>query len=674
MGHRARLTFASLLLTGALSPLAIPQTASADSSGGLLVTVSPTRIANTANGTGGLGSTPFAAGETRSMIVTGTGGVPSSGVAAVVLEVVGSNATTAGSLSLYSDSVALPGTTDLSYPVTKASSDFAIVALGSDGGIKVTSLVGNPDVSLTVEGYFTASGSGGPGAGGFVPVTETRIFDDSATPLAAGATVQLQVSGQNGVPGGAKSVFVNATATTVNGGSGGITIWPIEQSQPSTSTLRWNSGVSSSGATFALGSSGKIYISNTGTQPIIVTLDLDGYFNSGVSAEGAAFVPVEDRIFDSGASGSQPLSGGQTMTVQVSAAAADLPDAYQFVATVLNVSVRNTSASGTLRVWASGSSEPITSDLSYDTSDNASALTFTKLGATGAVSIHNTGASAVDLTVDVQGWFRTPGTDSGATGGGTLAQDMTSSPEDESATAEKEALWDAYDAYLSGTMSWVDFSTLEATTADKWGWTPQVKQLSCPPPDCPPPSERILAVTQRGQTENFYCGPASGMVAIDYLNVGPSANDGSTLSQLHLANKNHMRTDQNGATHWYTRYWTWGVNQWIHHHNTGFYSQHARATGFAVQGFKKALRYDIDEFHPFGVSTVETSPEDTYNGHQYGSHQLIGHWITAYGYSNSTGTVYFADPATTVWSTVAPYFHSPSTAFFPKYIDNGISA
>jgi len=373
--------------------------------GGDLVMLTPTRIANTANGTGGLGSTPFTVSETRSLVLTGSGGLPTQNVAAVVLELNASNSGTPGTLSMYSDDMSLPPTTALAYPALKSASGFTFVQVGSDGGIKITSNEGTPDVALTVQGYFTAS-AGSPGSGGYVSLPQVRILDATATPIPAGGTIDVPVIGNNGVPMGASAIFANVVATA-SGGSGGLTIWPTSETEPSVPSLRWNSGTSSSGASLDLGSTGTLRLHNTGNQAIGVTLDLDGYFTNGSTA-GSEFIPVNDLLFDSSSNGSSTLGAGQVLTVPVALAGDGLPDSVSMVSAALVVAVRGTTSAGTLTVYPSGSSRPSTSDVSYTSLDNVSALTLNALGTSGAVDIYNSGTAAVSLNVSAQGWFLDP--------------------------------------------------------------------------------------------------------------------------------------------------------------------------------------------------------------------------------------------------------------------------
>jgi hypothetical protein len=332
------------------------------------------------------------------------GGVPTTNVSAVVIEVTASNSSNGGSLSILADDQSLLNTTALSYPATKSASGFTIAKIGADGGVSITSNQGTPDVSVTVEGYFTADGASS-GSGGYAPLNQVRIFDDTASPIPAGATVQLQVAGHNGVPSSANAVFANLTASAPLGGSGGLILWPSEQSQPIVSTMRWNEGVASSGASINLGASGLIDIANTGNEPVALTIDLDGYFANGSGTAGGGFFPIDDPLYKGATATADQLAGGGTVRVEVANAASDLPNADTMTAVAVAVTVNNTSAPGSISVYAADAAAPSTSDLSYTAEDDISALTLSSTGGVGAIDVHNSGAASVDITVDTQGYF-----------------------------------------------------------------------------------------------------------------------------------------------------------------------------------------------------------------------------------------------------------------------------
>jgi len=110
-----------------------------------------------------------------------------------------------------------------------------------------------------------------------------------------------------------------------------------------------------------------------------------------------------------------------------------------------------------------------------------------------------------------------------------------------------------------------------------------------------------------------------------------------------------------------------GVNRW---RGSNYYVQVDRPTAALM---KSALRQSIgSNGMPLAADTVEEAEELHYNRHPAGKE--IGHWILAYGYTNSGATVRFADPSTTVWTQASKTFSAATSTFTPKYLEyNGIA-
>src|SRR5260370_8477305 len=99
--------------------------------------------------------------------------------------------------------------------------------------------MGYADAFVDLAGYF-APPSGGSTAGQFTPVAPARITDtrpssgqpNASSTLAAGVTLNVQVTGVGGIPStGVSAVVLNVTA--VNQTSGGyFTLFPKTQTQP----------------------------------------------------------------------------------------------------------------------------------------------------------------------------------------------------------------------------------------------------------------------------------------------------------------------------------------------------------------------------------------------------------------------------------------------------------
>lgn len=178
-----------------------------------------------------------------------------------------------------------------------------------------------------------------------------------------------------------------------------------------------------------------------------------------------------------------------------------------------------------------------------------------------------------------------------------------------------------------------------------------------------------LAMTQRPQSKNFYCGPATGQMLLQYRNEGASALTGVSLTQAHVADANHMRTDVNGKTAWDTGLFRIGLNKWRVGSSIGYYVDKDSPT---PAEFRSNLVYDTDNNFPIAASTVEFGGQAHYNHHP--RDKTIGHWIAGQGYFSYGGGVYFLDPATSVWGGVHASFTAASGDFATTYLHtNGIT-
>ena len=195
-------------------------------------------------------------------------------------------------------------------------------------------------------------------------------------------------------------------------------------------------------------------------------------------------------------------------------------------------------------------------------------------------------------------------------------------------------------------------------------------QTSALMPADPPgiPSSKSLNLTHYAQEENYWCGPAAGKMVVKMLTGGgPSAYNGATFTQTHFAGDDHMQTESTGSTSWGSGNFVRGVNRWLGH---SWYQQTNSPSAATV---KNALRSNIGSLgRPVAADTVEFAGGKHYNGHPV--NQQIGHWIVAYGYSNSGDTVKFADPSTSVWSGVSATFSADTSTFTNNYLQsNGIA-
>jgi hypothetical protein len=135
---------------------------------------------------------------------------------------------------------------------------------------------------------FLAIGTGGPPPSGapFYTVTPCRLADTRGAAgvyggpaLAAGADRTFVISGQCGIPSGAKAVAFNLTITQATG-AGDLRVFPSSGSLPLVSTLNWSPGQTrANNAVLSLGPAGDITVhldQAGGTADLII--DVNGYF------------------------------------------------------------------------------------------------------------------------------------------------------------------------------------------------------------------------------------------------------------------------------------------------------------------------------------------------------------------------------------------------------------
>lgn len=176
-------------------------------------------------------------------------------------------------------------------------------------------------------------------------------------------------------------------------------------------------------------------------------------------------------------------------------------------------------------------------------------------------------------------------------------------------------------------------------------------------------------VAHIAQTENYYCGPASGLMILTTWGAGASVQNGVALTQDHVAGAAHMQTKQNGQTSWASHLFRIGLNHWLYGTDTGFFVDQPAPTNAQ---FSNSLVTDINLDVPIGVSTYEAANLGHYNHHPVA--QEVGHWIVGQGYSDSGNTASFDDPAanssalSSAWDSVAANFTATVASFNPKYV------
>lgn len=286
-------------------------------------------------------------------------------------------------------------------------------ALGLASGLAVASLLAVPS---------TAGAATGDRGTRFVPITPSRVLDtrvgfgrSGSTRPTAGEVVEVQVTGNGGVPAGvaieALALTVTATQSTA---AGFVTAWPTGTARPNTSSLnleRPDQTIANQVVVLA-GTGGKVSLyTETGTHLLV---DVAGYYErpstvdllgGRISSAGRFRSLSPARLLDSrsgvGRAGTTPLGDGDVVELQV-VGRGGVPAGASAVDLV--VTATDNVAPGFVTAWPTGSPRPNASNLNLDRQGQTIAgHVLVPVGAGGKVSLFV--ERGTHLLADVNGWF-----------------------------------------------------------------------------------------------------------------------------------------------------------------------------------------------------------------------------------------------------------------------------
>ena len=384
--------------------------------GGTYHPLTPSRILDTRNGTGGF-SSPVGAGGWINVQVGGQGGVPASGVSAVVMNVTVTDTTASSYLIVYPTGVSRPVASNLNWVAGQTVPNLVTVGLGTGNQVTAFNGVGSVNVVFDVEGYYSDNTSS-PGPDGlFNPLVPSRLLDTrngTGAPLAKigqNSSLDLQVTGRGLVPAvGVEAVVLNVTVTGPTAPSY-LTVYPTGVTMPVASNLNFRPGQTVPNRVMVgLGTAGKVTIYN-GVGATDVVVDVNGWFTDGsIAGVGSRFMPVTPaRILDSrNGNGGYATPWGPNSANPVTVAGRGgvplMTDLNVPTAVVANITVTDTSTSSALVAWPDGAAQPLASDLNWQTGVTVPNLAVLQVGPTGKVDMFNY-AGCVDVVMDVVGWF-----------------------------------------------------------------------------------------------------------------------------------------------------------------------------------------------------------------------------------------------------------------------------
>jgi len=370
--------------------------------------LSPARVLDTRDGTGGIG-TAMGPGATVTLTVAGRGGVPATGVSAVAVNLAVTSPTGGGYMTVYPSGTPRPLASSINFAPGQTVANMVVAKLGAAGTIDIFNATGSTQVVVDVEGWFGAEGA--PAGSRYTALNPTRILDTRdgtggiGTAVGPGATVTLAVAGRGGVPAtGVSAVAVNLAVTSPTA-DGYLTVFPSGTAKPLASSINFGPGKTVANMVMAkLGPAGTVDIFNAaGSTQVIV--DVEGWFGAEEALAGSRYTALSPaRILDTrdGTGGIGTAVGpGATVTLQV-LGRGGVP-LWGAAAVAVNVAVTSPTSDGYLTIYPSDPARPLASSINFAPGQTVANMVVAKVS-DGTIDIFNASGST-HVIVDVEGWF-----------------------------------------------------------------------------------------------------------------------------------------------------------------------------------------------------------------------------------------------------------------------------
>lgn len=248
-----------------------------DNAGVLYNGLTPHRILDTRDGTGGFATT-WGPATTREVAVAGGATTVPPGAAAVMLNVTVTNPTVGSHLTLWPAGQPMPDSSNLNFDAGETVANAVVVKTGTDGNVAVFNNKGTTHVIADVVGYYATSG------GVYTPITPHRLLDSRngtggySTPWTGALTRPVIVSGgATTVPPGATAVVVNLTGIKPSEVTH-VSAWPDGIPMPVASNLNLPGGdIRANLAVIKIGAGNKVSLYNN-SGSIDLLGDVVGYY------------------------------------------------------------------------------------------------------------------------------------------------------------------------------------------------------------------------------------------------------------------------------------------------------------------------------------------------------------------------------------------------------------
>jgi hypothetical protein len=362
--------------------------------------------------------------------VTGVGGIPQTGVSAVLLNVTAVDAPGPGfisvippgsrgpfgSLDLFDDQgwfarQGEPTTSNLNVNGPAAVPNLVVARVGAGGIISFHNSFGPTEVIADLAGWFATSGPTADSGSGFhglsrpsrVVDTRTGIGTDTR-PILSGEPRTVDIAGPAGLPDEAQAAVVNLTITQASA-PGFLSAYPSSGAVPGVSNLNFVAGDTRANLAVVALRDGRIDLA-VGDAPGVSTeaiVDVMGYFAPG----GRPVIAVEPvRLVDSRngiGTTRAPFGPSETRTVAVAGRNGIPRGATAVIANVTGTG--STSPFTYLTAWTTGPRPP-TSNVNIDltTGSTVPNLVMVELSSNGTFEIANE-FGEIDVLVDVMGYM-----------------------------------------------------------------------------------------------------------------------------------------------------------------------------------------------------------------------------------------------------------------------------